>query len=131
MVKATSEKVLKRTIKIKGRENDKEPTWLTETIKSKRKERREINRLHRKEKDENKKEELWGKYGDKKAEVQELVRIEIVKNERNLSEEIRGDNKKMWENINKLRGTKRKSEDFDVFNEDGKRIKKQKRQKKK
>ena len=68
---------------------------------------------------------MWEAYKGKKAEVEILVRTEKGKDERKVTEEVRKDNKKKWDNINKLRGTRRKNEDFDIYDEDGNKLEKE------
>ena len=97
---------------------------MTREIKNGIKQRRQINRERRNEEDELKKEFLWLKYQEKKKEVQILIRTSINEYERRVTEDIKQNGNKMWQNIQKLKGTEKRTEPV-IHNEDGTKIKKE------
>ena len=101
-----------------NKQGEEEPPWINREIKEGIKERRRINRERRNETDERKRQYLWVKYKEKKKEVQILIKSRIYEYERQLTNEIKKDNNKMWQNIKKLKNERRNNE-LKLHNEDG------------
>ena len=126
LIQTAADKTLKRKRKTQNNKKDgSECLWITKEIKTGIKERKKINRERRNETNERKREVLWEKYIEKKVEVQRKIREAVTKHEKKVTEDIRKDNKKMWMNINTLRGNKNKNEEFDVFDTNGKKLEEQ------
>ncbi|XP_064102661.1 chromosome partition protein Smc-like [Macrobrachium nipponense] len=103
-IKEVAEDKLVRTYRRKMLVEEKveEQPWFSEEIRKGIKERKELNRKKRNERDNVVKESLEKKYMQKKKEVQLLIREEITIYEKKITEEIRRNkNKELWENIEK------------------------------
>ena len=106
-MKETADKTLKRKYTRKrNNKGEEEPPWITREIKEGIKERRKINRERRNELDEQRRQILWTKYLEKKLEVQHMIKNRIYEYEIQMTNEIKQDSNKMWQNINKLKGQK-------------------------
>ena len=114
-------KMRRQYIRKKNKKGSTEPPWITKEIKEGIKERRKINRERRNETDPVKKEELWVKYLEKKMEVKEEIRNKIREYERSVSEEIKQNKNKMWENIRKLKGETKKR-DTEMYSDTGEKL---------
>ena len=126
------EKVTERTLKRKRREETledgekREKPWISENTKREIKKRNELNRAKRNEKDKTAAERLTKRWKEQKYKVQQMVKKELEEHEINVTNEIKSGTdrqKKLWKNLNKLRGKENKNEDdFKVFDEAGKEI---------
>ena len=130
MIDEAATKTLKRSYKRRV-SNDKvkreEPPWITAEIRSEIKKRKRLNRSKRncnlKEK-----EEAAKQYADQKKVVQSLVYEAIQNHEKKTTSDIktnRDNRKKLWDNINRLRGkTKKKLEECKLYNVNGEKLEK-------
>ena len=126
------EKVAERTLKRRRREETledgekREKPWISENTKRDIKKRNELNRAKRNEKDKAAAERLTKRWKEQKYKVQQMVKKELEEHEINVTNEIKSGTdrqKKLWKNLNKLRGKENKNEDdFKVFDEAGKEI---------
>ena len=123
-MKETADKMLKRKYTRKmNKEGEEEPPWINREIKEGIKERRKINRERRNEPDERKRQILWTKYIEKKLEVQQMIKNRIYEYETQMTNEIKQDSNKMWQNIRKLKGQKTNKEvPVQLHYEDGTKI---------
>ena len=126
MMDETRQDKLKRKYKRKiGQESKvKEPPWINEDIRIGIKERKELNRRKRKEKNENAQIELEERYLQKKREVQSMVKEQITVHEIKKTNEIREDKgTKLWENIDLIRNNNVKRKDaVQLYNEQGEEL---------
>ena len=129
-VEQAATKTLKRSYKrrvIKNKERKEEPIWMTAEIRSAIKKRKHLNRNKRSSK-ENEKDTATKQYIEQKKLVQTLVYEDIQRHEAKITKDIKmekGGRKKLWGNINKLRGksTKRKQE-CTLYNHNGEQLNK-------
>ena len=100
----------KRKVKENKREKGRYQTiWMTKEIEREIKSRKKFNRLKRNNLNLEIKEIFNKKYQEQKQKVKSLVKEEIYKHEAKITEEIKNDrNRKLWENINYLRGKNKK-----------------------
>ena len=120
--KHTKKKIRKRNHrKERGRQD---AVWMNRNIREEIKLRKRYNRLKRSNLDPNTEEQFKKRYQEQKMKVKELVREEITKHELKITDEIKRDrNRKLWENINYLRGkSKTKSTEAHVYDENGNKI---------
>lgn len=127
-IKSTAEKELKKKIKRKvctKNKEIKEPLWITQEIRDAIKKRRFYNRKKRNCKCTLEKEQLGILYIDQKKKAAKLVKDAITKHEQKKCDEIRqGGNKskKLWENIDSLKGKEIKSKEAILYNEEGTKL---------
>ena len=98
---------LMKTMRTKAIKHDETQTiWFNKDIEDAIKRRKLYNRQRRNERDTRKQEEFTNLYMMQKKKVQSMVKIEITKHEKKLTEDIKQDknNKKLWDVINTLRG---------------------------
>ena len=124
IAKETLKKVYIRKEHIIGEEKTQDPPWFNKSLEAEIKKRKQINRTKRSETDTTKKNELNEQYKVQKERVQMLIKIEIEKYERKITEEIKfNKNKnKLWENIKKLQGKENQRKDTYVYDERGNKI---------
>lgn len=123
LMSKVKEDTLARKYKRKIEKENKiiEPPWMNREIRNGIKERKELNRRKRNEKNPSIKDRLEGEYLEKKKEVQRLVKDQITIHEKKKTREIR-ENKgtKLWENIDMLRNNnKKREESVQIYNEQG------------
>ena len=105
-----------------------EAPWMTKDIRTEIKKRKTLNREKRNccEEDRKQSEEL---YRNQKKKVQQLIYNAMQQNELKVTMDIKNDKgrgKKLWDNIEKLRGKPRKGKnEGQIYNEDGKQLNKQ------
>ena len=122
IIQEAADKTLKRKyVKRRNKKGVREPPWMTNEIKEGIKERRKINRERRNETDCERKQMLWEEYLEQKTKVQELIAIAVNEHEKRVSEEIRKNKNKMWENIKKLKGVSTKRESV-MYNDQGQKL---------
>ena len=127
IIRTAADKTMKRKyVRKKNNKGDVEPPWITREIKEGIKQRRRINRERRNEPIPERRQELWNRYLEKKAEVQEMIRTQISEYERRISEELRRNRNKMWESIKKLKGETSRRE-ATMYNEHGQKLNEQER----
>ena len=128
LLKSNADNILKRKTTKKIFSEDKqqlkvEPVWMNYNIKKEIKLRRKYNKEKRNANpsEAQAKEQL---YKLQKSKVQQMIKAEITKHERKITEEVKGrkdSNKKMFKMIEKLRGTSRKfKKDIEIYNKDKK-----------
>ena len=110
-------------------EEREEKPWMNDNIRKEIKIRREINRKKRNTEDEKEREVLEEKYKEQKEVVKKLIREGIESYEIKITKEIKEDGnsgRKLWENIYKLLGKEKKTEEeMRVYIEDEKELSKQ------
>ena len=124
-----SDKILKTKV-IKSRKGEKgkvEPIWMNKEIKNEIKERKKYNKLKRYCLNNQESDHYEKKYIEHKTKVQSLIKEEITKYEKRITEEIKADkSKKMWENINYLRGKNKTNKKVNtencIYDENGDKI---------
>jgi len=127
-IKDSADNTLKKKIrrrKEERAEGEIEPIWINDDIRREIKVRRKWNRAKRIEQDPNIREYYWGEYQKQKEKVRKLVRDAKMEHERKITKEIRDDktNKRMWDMIGKLRGTKVKTtRRTELYRPDGEKI---------
>lgn len=126
MVYNAAQKTLKATYRKRTaiqEEFTQEAPWVTTEIRNEIKIRKTLNRGKRTYKDEEDRILKTNLYTNQKQKVQILIKEEMQKYEVKLTESIRQDKsrgKKIWENINKLRGKPNKLDATPtLYNEDG------------
>ena len=87
----------------------KKKTWFCEKIKPEISIRKKYNRERRNEQDKCKREMLGKKYMEQKKKTQKLIKEEINKYERKITDDIRKEkgHKKLWDIVNTMRGKKK------------------------
>ena len=105
-------------------EKIKEKPWVTEEVRRAIKKRKALNRERRNANNEEERESLYREYQKQKKTTQILVKEEISKHERKVTEEIRQSackSKALWENISKLKGKEAKQiTEIHLYTEEGK-----------
>ncbi|KAK3867211.1 hypothetical protein Pcinc_004102 [Petrolisthes cinctipes] len=130
-MKEQAEQVLKKTYKRRENITQKvtEPPWINDEIRKKISQRRNMNKRKRNAETPEVKEEMQRLYKEKKNEVQTLIKEEIYKHERKITDEIKNSSekgKRIWEHINKLKGkTQTKEEDHTLYDDDGNKMSEQ------
>ena len=102
-----------RKMAISGKEV-KEPPWINEEIRMEIKKRKSLNREKRKAASQTEADDLHAKYVKQKRYVQKLIKEQISRHEKKVTEEIRlssNKSKSLWENIDKLRQKERRTND--------------------
>ena len=126
-MKEAAEETMERKIIISDNEvtNIREPKWITKEIKEGIKYRKYLNREKRKVIESQRQKELEELYQKQKVRVQQMIKEAMEIYEYNLTKEIKEnkDNKKLWENIRKLKGENEKFKADQIFDKDGKIIK--------
>lgn len=106
-----------------AQEKIKEKPWVTGQVREAIKQRKDLNRKKRNASSEEEKQRLHEEYQKQKKIAQLLVREEISKHERKVTEDIRLStckSKALWENITKLRGKPiEKITETHLFTEEG------------
>ena len=124
-MKEVADQKLKKTYSRKvGQEiRNKEPLWVTKEVREEIKERKRLNRIKRNTNDEREKEKHWEEYKIQKEKVKDIVRRGMFKYENKKKSEIRdkkNGNKKLWENINELRGKENeKGKELKIYSGEG------------
>ena len=125
IIETAANKNLKRKMKRKrGIKKDKgqyEPIWINADIKKEIKLRKKYNRLKRNNLNKQVEEKFNKMYKLQKEKVKNKIKEETYKHEKKITDEIKKDkNKKLWENINYLRGkNKNKNRNTDIYRTDG------------
>ena len=97
-----------------------EPPWINEAIRTEIKKRKKLNREKRNETNEEQKIMKEEQYIQQKRKTQLLVNEAVTEYEKELTEEIKRNKNKLWENINKLRNSKeKKGEELQIYKRDG------------
>ena len=129
-VEQAATKTPKRSYKrrvIKNKERKEEPIWMTAEIKSAIKKRKHLNRIKKSSK-ENEKDTATKQYIEQKILVQTLVYEAIQRHEAKITKDIKmekGGRKKLWDNINKLRGKSTKGkQECTLYNPNGEQLNK-------
>ena len=102
-----------------------ENPWITEEIRQGIKKRREINRVKRNLRSEERIKIWERRYVNQKIKVQNMVRDAKSKHEIKITNEIKRDKsgKKKWEHINMLTGRKQKAgKDTELYDEQGRKL---------
>jgi len=111
IINEAKENSMTRSMKrrISNRNEQEEKIWFNKDIEKEIKLRKAYNRQMRNEQQQEKKNELKEMYLLQKKKTQQLVRNEISKHERKITNDIRKEkgHKKLWEIVNTLRGKKR------------------------
>ena len=109
-------KTMKKKIPKQGNKEDN--IWFNKAIEKAIKTRKLYSRQKRKESDHIKKHDLEQKYQKQKREVQKLIKLEVTKNERRITTEIKNDksHRKLWDTVNTLRGKLRNIIEFIEIN---------------
>ena len=129
----TEEKIAKEILlkkyrrkQINNENKTEESPWMNEQIRKEIKKRIEWNKAARNAKSESERSRLEIKYKEQKEKVQNLIRRGMEEYEIKITKEIRektNKQKKLWENINILRGKKTHTEEEEkYYNEDGKEM---------
>lgn len=117
---------LMKNVRIRSQEktNKKEMPWCNAHIRKEIKLRKQYNRLARNEKDEEKKKKLIALYSEQKCKVQLIIKNEITKYERKITNDIRFNkgNKRLWDIVNTLRGKEGKTSEDCIYTEDNQPI---------
>ena len=125
-LKETANKTLKRTYvkKFNSKMKYEDPVWFSKEIKENIKLRKKYNKLSRVGGNQDLRNSYREQYKAQKKVVQDLVKDSVTRYEIKITNEIKNDknNKKMWKNINKLRGKNSDCEKVDLFDEDGTKI---------
>ena len=127
MEKAAKEH-LEITVTKKGDVHEKgsyEPVWINDGIKREIKTRRKFNKLKRNNMDPLTENYFSKKYEDQKQKVKTIVKEAINKHEQKITNEIKEDrNRKLWDNINYLRGKNSKNniKETKIYEDDGEKI---------
>ena len=121
----TSELTLKRKYKKriadKNDEKTKEKPWFTEEIREEIRIRKIKNRAKRNVREEDR-EQAENEYYTQKKKVQNIIKVEIQKHEKKITDEIRQSSdhgKKLWKYINKLKGKEFNTKEDFIYDEDG------------
>ena len=127
IMKAVAEEELKALYrrKISNKHEDvKEKPWVTEQVKKAIKTRKALNRKRRNATTGEEEQKLYQEYQNQKKATQKLIKEEISKHERKVTDEIRKNScksKALWENISKLRGNQiARNKEIHLFTEEGK-----------
>ena len=121
MVSSAASRTLKSTYRRRLSKEDKckiEAPWVTEQIRIEIKKRRKLNRANRNCSDAEDKKEKTELYIRQKKKVQAIIRGEMHKYETKVTNDIKQDKsrgKKLWDNINKLRGKTGRNEDIQLL----------------
>ena len=121
MVSSAASRTLKSTYRRRLLKEDKckiEAPWVTEQIRLDIKKRQKLNRAKRNCSDADKKEKKTELYVKQKKRVQAIIRGEMHKYETKVTNDIKQDKgrgKKLWDNINKLRGKTGRSEGIQLL----------------
>ena len=113
-------KKYKKRVNVK--EKVKEKPWFNEKIRMEIKKRKSLNRKQRNSRDEMK-QQHYREYMDQKKKVKRMIREEIVKYEIMMTEEIKDAKdrgRKLWKNINKLKGNEGKDHKTELYDKSGK-----------
>ena len=116
---------LKKTYnrKVGKGEVKQDPPWVTEEVVREIKERKRLNRLSRNAGEEEVGERYRVEYRKQKEVVKEIIRREMFRYEERKSAEIRDrrdGNRKLWENINELRGVDNKRvKELKIYSNEG------------
>ena len=128
-IKEAADKRLKSKYKrrVVGKyEKIKEPPWMTKEIIKEIKKRKQINREKRGAKTQKEKNVLHMKYQKQKKYVKGLVKEQLSKHEKKITNEIRlstNKSKALWENIDKLKKKERKSKaEVHLHNANGEKL---------
>ena len=120
-MKEIANEILLRRFKEKDKKEDKK--WINENIKNEIKKRNKLNREKRNSKNKEKEAESRKKWERQKEKVKVMIRNEINDHEIKITNEIKNDynkGKKIWENINILRGKEKIRKENKFYNEEGK-----------
>ena len=94
---------------------------MTEEIRCEIKNRRELNRRQRNCNAENR-EQNWGRYLQQKELVKQMIRKELGKYQKRATQEIReakDSGQKMWNIVNKLKGSEKTETEIPLYSEEG------------
>lgn len=128
MLKDTADDTLKtkyrRKLISEGRKVKEEAPWITEEIRKGIKERKRYNKLRRNATTQEEKERYGNHYHEEKIRVQMMVKEAIYKQEEKETRQIKSDksNKKIWEQIDKLRKKPKREKTLQVYDEQGNRL---------
>lgn len=105
-------------------EESAEQPWLTEEIKKEISKRRQLNKLHRNQRNTHQKEEAWKNYTEQKEKVKDMIYIAMRKHEEKIAMEIMEDKdgRRMWENGRKLRGEEKKRGQLKIYSVTGEEL---------
>lgn len=125
IINAAAKKKLEKTY-YKNINGDKlEKPWFTEDIRKGIKERKRYNRMQRNAGDNGEREIYRELYEKQKKKVQIMIREEITKYEKNITDEIRsnkGCKDIQWAYINKLKGKRNREDEVFIYDEEGNRL---------
>ena len=111
IIKEAKQQCMVRTInkRFSNITGEEEKPWFCEKIKREISIRKKYNRERRNEPDKCKREMLGRKYMEQKKKTQQLIKEEINKYERKITDDIRKEkgHKKLWDIVNTLRGKKK------------------------
>lgn len=130
-MRETAETELKKTLrrKVGGKKDEiKEPPWITQEIRDAIKDRRRINRMRRNCNNPEEKERLGKQYIKQKENAADMVKGAITKHEKKTCEDIKnGENrsKKLWQNINSLKGRDVSKAEATLFDSNGNKLEKE------
>ena len=125
IIKEVADNTLMVTINRKITDEDKklEPIWISKDIKKQISKRREINKRRRRETNQEECNRLWVEYEKQKAFVNKLVMKAVEGHEMMVTRKIMEDKnrgKKLWQNIELLRGNHETSEKkIKIYDENG------------
>ena len=104
IVNEEAQKILKRLYRRRVLEEERveEKPWMNEEIRQKVKERKNLNRMKRNERNPTTLHRLEALYEEKKKEVMVLVKEAITEYEIKITNEIKNNKNEVWKNIKKL-----------------------------